>query len=56
MDSTLWATLQYQVSDTSGYFRLRSFVSIGTTEFALYSLLKREATGVRPILRTYGTD
>lgn len=52
----LWATLQYQVSDTSGYFRLRSFVSIGTTEFALYSLLKREATGVRPILRTYGTD
>lgn len=56
VDSTLWATLQYQVSDTSEYFRLRSFVSIGTTEFALYSLLKREATGVRPILRTYGTD
>ncbi len=51
-----WATLQYQVSDKSEYFRLRSFVSIGTTELALYSLLKREATGVRPILRTYGTD
>ncbi|MGE0581684.1 MAG: type II secretion system minor pseudopilin GspK [Steroidobacteraceae bacterium] len=52
----LWVTLQYQVSDKSEYFRLRSFVGIGTTEFALYSLLKREATGARPILRTYGTD
>lgn len=51
-----WALLQYQISDKSEYFRLRSFVSIGTTEFALYSLLKRESTGVRPILRTYGTD
>jgi general secretion pathway protein K len=51
-----WATLQYQVSDKSEYFRLRSFVAIGTTEFALYSLLKREAAGVRPILRSYGTD
>lgn len=51
-----WAILQYQVADRSEYFRLRSFVSIGTTEFALYSLLKREAAGVRPILRTYGTD
>ncbi len=51
-----WAKLQYEVADRSEYFRLRTFVSIGTTEFALYSLLKREATGVRPILRTYGTD
>jgi general secretion pathway protein K len=52
----LWVTLQYEVSEKSEYYRLRSFVGIGTTEFALYSLLKREATGARPILRTYGTD
>jgi len=51
-----WQWLQYQISDRSEYFRLRSFVGLGTTELALYSLLKRESTGVRPILRTYGTD
>lgn len=51
-----WPKIQFQVAEKSNYFRLRSFVSLGTTEFALYSLLKRETTGVRPILRTYGTD
>lgn len=51
-----WQLLQYQITDRSEYFRLRSFVGIGTMELALYSLLKRETTGVRPILRTYGTD
>jgi len=56
IDAEKWITLQYQISDSSEYFRLRSFVGIGTMELALYSLLKRESTGVRPILRTYGTD
>jgi general secretion pathway protein K len=51
-----WATLQHQLAEKSDYFRLRTFVSIGTTELALYSLLKRETSGVRPVLRSFGSD
>jgi general secretion pathway protein K len=41
----------------SNYFRLTSFVTIGTTEFNLYSLLYQDATGsVRPLLRSYTPD
>jgi general secretion pathway protein K len=43
--------------EQSGYFRLTSHVTIGTTEFNLYSLLQRDGTGnSRPILRTYTPD
>ena len=46
-----------QLSQTSSYFRLTSFVTIGTTEFNLYSLLYQDQTGnVRPILRSYTPD
>jgi general secretion pathway protein K len=42
---------------TSSYFRLTSFVTIGTTEFNLYSLLYMDAQGsVRPLLRSYTPD
>jgi general secretion pathway protein K len=41
----------------SSYFRLTSFVTIGATEFNLYSLLYQDATGsVRPLLRSYTPD
>jgi len=41
----------------SPYFRLTSFVTIGATEFNLYSLLYQDQTGnVRPLLRTYTPD
>jgi general secretion pathway protein K len=41
----------------SPYFRLTSFVTIGSTEFNLYSLLYQDQTGnVRPLLRTYTPD
>jgi general secretion pathway protein K len=41
----------------SSYFKLTSFVTIGTTEFNLYSLLYQDATGnVRPLLRSYTPD
>jgi general secretion pathway protein K len=41
----------------SEYFRLTSIVRIGTSEFALYSLLKRENGGkVRPIMRSFSKD
>jgi general secretion pathway protein K len=43
-------------SDTSQYFRLTTRVTLGTTEFTLYSLLSRTAGGkVTPLLRTFGT-
>ena len=49
---------QTEFQETSSYFRLTSHVTIGTTEFNLYSLLYREgSTGaVRPILRSYAPD
>jgi general secretion pathway protein K len=48
---------QGRVGTTSSYFRLTSIVRIGTSEFALYSLLKRENGGmVRPILRSFSRD
>ncbi len=41
----------------SNYFKLTSFVTIGTTEFNLYSVLYQDGSGqVRPILRTYTPD
>ena len=43
-------------SDTSSYFRLTTRVTLGTTEFTLYSLLYRGSGGkVTPLLRTFGT-
>lgn len=45
------------VDQTSSYFRSTIWVTIGTTQFTLYSLLYRNGnTGlVRPILRSHGT-
>ena len=43
-------------TDTSTYFRLTTRVTLGTTEFTLYSLLYRTAGGkVTPLLRTFRT-
>jgi general secretion pathway protein K len=43
-------------ADTSSYFRLTTRVTLGTTEFTLYSLLWRSQAGkVTPLLRTFGT-
>jgi general secretion pathway protein K len=40
----------------SQYFRLTSRITLGTTEFTLYSLLKRGSGGkVIPLLRSFGT-
>jgi len=44
------------ISTTSTYFRLTTRVTLGTTEFTLYSLLWRTPGGkVTPMLRTFGT-
>jgi len=39
----------------SSYFRLTTRVTLGTTEFTLYSLLKRTNGKVTPLLRSFGT-
>ncbi len=44
-------------AETSSFFRLHTWVRIGTSQFALYSLMYRDATGkARPIMRTFGTE
>ena len=41
----------------SAYFRLTSFITIGSAEFNLYSLMYRDGTGVvRPIQRSFTPD
>jgi general secretion pathway protein K len=47
--------LQYLFTDNSQYFRLTTHVTLGTTEFTLYSLLYVGTTKVTPLLRTFGT-
>ena len=52
--------MQEQIAATSSYFGLRAFVTIGTTEFSLYSLLYREPNTsgglVRPVMRNFGAE
>jgi type II secretory pathway component PulK len=40
---------------SSTYFRLTTRVTLGTSEFTLYSLLKRNGNKVTPLMRTFGT-
>ncbi len=45
------------IGTDSQYFRLRTWITIGTTRFTLYSLLNQDTSGqIRPILRTFGTE
>jgi general secretion pathway protein K len=47
---------QANFGTTSEYFRLTTRVTLGTTQFTLYSLLDRGAGGkVTPVLRTFGS-
>ena len=56
-DPKVWAQTQSKFGQTSAYFRLTSFITVGSAEFNLYSLLYRDATGaVRPIQRSFTSD
>ena len=56
-DAVAWQKVMPKLQMTSSYFRLTSLVTIGSTEFNLYSLLLQEPTGqVRPILRSFAPD
>jgi general secretion pathway protein K len=57
-DPTGFAKIRKRIGQTSSYFRLTSIVSIGTAQFALYSLLLRDRTTgqVRPLQRSFVAD
>lgn len=57
-DTVRWQTkVKYRVSQTSSYFRLTSIVTIGSADFALYSLLQRDPTGQTHVLmRSFTPD
>ena len=48
--------LRNSLTESSNYFRATAWVTIGTTEFTLYSLLARSAGSVRPVLRSIGSE
>ncbi len=46
-----------RIGTGTNYFRLRTFITIGTARFSLYSLLYVDGGGqIRPIIRTFGTE
>jgi len=56
-DPAAWNDVSQRVSQTSKYFRLTSIVTIGTAEFALYSLLQRDdSRQVRLLMRSFTPD
>ena len=56
-EQTLRTQADQRVGMVSDYFRLMSIVNVGTTQFALYSLLHQEGDlRVRPIQRSFTAD
>jgi len=56
MPATQWQKISTQVVDNTAYFRLTTHITLGTTEFTLYSLLYRGSGGkVTPLLRSFGS-
>jgi len=53
----VWSKVQKHVTNSTSYFGATVWVTIGTTQLTLYSLLNRESNGpIRPILRSFGTE
>ena len=48
--------LKNSLTESSNYFRATAWVTIGTTQFTLYSLLARSGGQIRPALRSFGSD
>jgi len=58
-DPKLLLQVHPRIAQVSSYFRLTSFITIGSAEFNLYSLLYQDQNpggGVRPILRSFTPD
>jgi general secretion pathway protein K len=49
--------IQTRVAERSSYFRLHTWIRIGTAQFALYSLMYRDGNGqARAVTRSFGTE
>jgi hypothetical protein len=49
--------IQEMIGETTEYFRLTSFITIGGAEYSLYSLLWRSENGrARTLMRSLGAD
>ena len=44
------------IAPKSTWFRLTSFITLGSTQFAVYTVLYQDQTGVRPIMRSFTPD
>jgi general secretion pathway protein K len=57
LGATAYDLVKDSLSESSSYFRATVWVTIGTTQFTLYSLLARGGGGtVRPALRSFGAE
>jgi general secretion pathway protein K len=57
LDQAEYNQIKDTLSESSTYFRATIWVTIGTTQFTLYSLLARGGGGsVRPVLRSFGAE
>ena len=56
-DPQLKGAVEGHIEEKSSWFRLRTNIRVGTTEFVLYSLLYREPTNrVRTVQRNFGSE
>jgi general secretion pathway protein K len=55
-NGTQQTTPQDLIGQTSVWFRLSSFVTVGSSEFAVYTVLYHDTTGVRPMMRSFTPD
>jgi general secretion pathway protein K len=44
------------ITQKSAWFRLTSFITLGSTQFAVYTVLYQDPLGVRPIMRSFTPD
>jgi general secretion pathway protein K len=51
-----YTELKNSLTESSSYFRATAWVTIGTTQFTLYSLLARGPGSIRPVLRSFGSE
>jgi general secretion pathway protein K len=57
LGATAYSEVEDSLTESSSYFRASVWVTIGTTQFTLYSLLARGGNGlVRPALRSFGSE
>jgi general secretion pathway protein K len=57
LDAARYDQVKDTIAESSSYFRATVWVTIGTTQFTLYSLLARGGAGsIKPLLRSFGAE